>query len=101
MPVGGRNSRIPFEVVGFDQVQQLHFQAVGQRQACDDIAVAGVVAATADHRDLPRLRPARAQLGKGRGPGAAHQLVAGNAMTVDRRAIEGTHLGGFEEGIFG
>ena len=70
-----------------------------QRQPANDVAIAAIVARTAEHQQGARLRPAVAQQVPGRLAGARHQRITRNARLLDGAAVELPHLCGGVEWI--
>ncbi len=68
------------------------------RQPRQHVAVAAVVAGTADDGHAPRLRPARAQDFQGTFGRAGHQRERGNLALLDLAGVERAHLRGGIDG---
>ncbi len=81
-------SRIAGQVVGRGHRKHRDGDALLRRQPGDDVTVAAVIAAAADH--LPALCIRESITGRrlGRGAGARHQGVAADLMILDRGSID-------------
>jgi hypothetical protein len=86
--LSGARARIAAELHRVGDCEHPGIDALGCRESCHDVAVAGVIAGAADHLPAPRLgkplpRGTHGRLGRPRHQRVARNLTIGNDGTID------------------
>ncbi len=84
---------IACQLVGIDEREHRHHDAIVRGKARHDVAVATVVAGTTDYLPALRVRESFPGFAHRGGRSTGHQRIAGDAMVLDGRPVRLTHGG--------